>query len=182
MKFRVGRSPLPCPARPGNPKGWRGVLFPGASLLAGTERDSAPIAARRFLALPASVVPRSAPRTISTQSRKGRRARKDFLGRALAKPVRERPWLKSYLWRDQPRTNTDALRLRLRKFPRGGATAPNQGTCRGRASRGRDEPNATLKRASCVVGPVARPSAAPADWEGCFAAWESWEVIDANAK
>ena len=84
-----------------------------------------------------------------------------FLGRALAKPVRERPWLKSYLWRDQPRTNTDALRLRLRKFPRGGATAPDQGNCRGRASRGRDEPDATLKRASCVVGPVARPSAVP---------------------
>ena len=101
------------------------------------------------------------PRTISTQSRKGRRARKDFWGRALAKPVRERPWLKSYLWRDQPRTITDALRLRLRKFPRGGATAPDQGNCRGRASRGRDEPDASLKRASCVVGPVARPSAVP---------------------
>ena len=42
-----------------------------------------------------------------------------------------------------------------------GATAPNLGNCRGRASRGRDEPDATLKRASCVVGPVARPSAAP---------------------
>ena len=41
------------------------------------------------------------------------------------------------------------------------ATAPNLGNCRGRASRGRDEPDATLKRASCVVGPVARPSAVP---------------------
>ena len=43
----------------------------------------------------------------------------------------------------------------------GGATAPNQGNCRGRASRGHDEPDATLKRASCAVGPVVRPSAAP---------------------
>ena len=61
VKFRVGRSPLPCPAGPGNPKGWRGAFFPGASLLAGTERGSAPIAARRFPALPASVVLREAP-------------------------------------------------------------------------------------------------------------------------
>ena len=45
--------------------------------------------------------------------------------------------------------------------PRGGATAPNQENCRGRASRDRDEPDATLKQASCVVGPVARPSAVP---------------------
>ena len=45
---------------PGNPKGWRGATFPSASLLAGAERDSAPIAARRFPATPAFVVARSA--------------------------------------------------------------------------------------------------------------------------
>ena len=43
----------------------------------------------------------------------------------------------------------------------GGATAPNQGNCRGRASRDRDEPDATLKQASCGVILGARPSAVP---------------------
>ena len=42
----------------------------------------------------------------------------------------------------------------------------------GRASRGCAVPSATLKQASCVVGPVARPSAAPADWETAFGGWE----------
>ncbi len=41
-----------------------------------------------------------------------------------------------------------------------GATAPRQENCRGRASRGCAVPNATLKRASCGVSPVARPLAA----------------------
>ena len=45
------------------------------------------------------------------------------------------------------------------------ATAPRQGNCRGRASRVRAVPAAILKRASCGVSPVARPLAAPADWE-----------------
>ena len=68
----------------------------------------------RSIAQPVFVVARSAPapyfadfadfardnqpRTISTQSRKERRARKDFWGRALAKPVRERPWFSSHLY------------------------------------------------------------------------------------
>ncbi len=68
VNFRVGRSPLQCPAGPGNPKGWRGARFPCASLLAGTERGSAPIAVRRFQALPASVVRRGSAPTRSTRS------------------------------------------------------------------------------------------------------------------
>ena len=159
---------VPCRAKPASVSGWaRKPEGVARSPLSGRElarRNGKGLCANRRQAIPGLAGFRGSaqrPRTISTQSRKGRRARKDFLGRALAKPVRERPWLKSYLWRDQPRTITDALRLRLRKFPRGGATAPDQGNCRGRASRGRDEPDATLKRASCVVIPVARPSAAP---------------------
>ena len=49
-----------CPAGRENPKGWCGVTFPSASLLAGAERGFAPIAARRFTASPAFVVARSA--------------------------------------------------------------------------------------------------------------------------
>ena len=45
------------------------------------------------------------------------------------------------------------------------ATAPKQENCRGRASRVCAVPDATLKQASCGVCPVARPLAAPADWE-----------------
>ena len=50
--------------------------------------------------------------------------------------------------------------LRAKRAVRG-ATAPRQGNCRGRASRGCAVPDATLKRASCGVCPVARPLAAP---------------------
>ena len=45
----------------------------------------------------------------------------------------------------------------------------------GRASRGCAVPSATLKQASCVVGPDARPSTAPADWETAFGGWEILE-------
>ena len=59
------------------------------------------------------------------------------------------------------------------RLAREGATAPRQENDRGRASRVCAVADATLKRASCVVGPVARPLAVPrpigkpppADWE-----------------
>ena len=65
---------VPCRAKPasvsggpGNPKGWRGVLFPGASLLAGTERGQrqSPPGDSRHCRLPWF---RAAPPTRSTRS------------------------------------------------------------------------------------------------------------------
>ena len=62
-----------------------------------------------------------------------------------------------------------------------GATAPKQGNCRGRASRVRAVYTATMKRASCGVSPVARPSAAPADWKtasgGLGTIRKSWRLV-----
>ena len=56
----------------------------------------------------------------------------------------------------------------VRIFLRSGATAPRLGNTRGRASRVCAVPGATLKQASCDVSPVARPLAAPAEWETAF--------------
>ncbi len=58
---RVPRSGLPCPARPGNPKGCRGVRFPCAGPPTEMKGDSTPNAARRFQAASASVVGAPAP-------------------------------------------------------------------------------------------------------------------------
>ena len=52
---------LPCPASAWKPEGLALSPSPCASLLAGTEGDSAPIAARRFQVSPASVVARKHP-------------------------------------------------------------------------------------------------------------------------